>query len=118
VITKEQGQTLAEELQVSFLETSAKSNIGVEEAFFSLARSVRLSIFKNWVFMSFGTTIMVAGLGAGHRGSIMLMPTFCTFAIGLDIKKRLIDTAQDAQPTKPKGVNIDEPKTQTAPGCC
>lgn len=38
VITKEQGESLAEEFGIRFLETSAKSNIGVEEAFFSLAR--------------------------------------------------------------------------------
>ncbi|RUS23378.1 RAB8B, member ras oncogene family, isoform CRA_d [Endogone sp. FLAS-F59071] len=74
VISKEHGQLLAEELQVSFMETSAKSNIGVEEAFFSLAR---------------------------------------------DIKKRLIDTAQDS-PAKPKaGVNIGEQKAPaTGTGCC
>jgi len=75
VISKEQGQALAEELQVSFMETSAKSNIGVEEAFFSLAR---------------------------------------------DIKKRLIDTAQDTTPAKPKaGVNIGEQKVPaSSTGCC
>ena len=38
VITTEQGKALADEYQIKFTETSAKSNIGVEEAFFSLAR--------------------------------------------------------------------------------
>ncbi|KAF9926823.1 GTP-binding protein, partial [Modicella reniformis] len=38
VITKDQGQALADEFGIKFLETSAKSNICVEEAFFSLAR--------------------------------------------------------------------------------
>ena len=38
VISKEQGQALADEFGIKFLECSAKSNIGVEEAFFSLAR--------------------------------------------------------------------------------
>ncbi|KAJ1922400.1 GTP-binding protein [Tieghemiomyces parasiticus] len=41
VISKEQGQALAEEHQIRFLETSAKSNINVEEAFFSLARDIK-----------------------------------------------------------------------------
>ncbi|TPX47672.1 hypothetical protein SeMB42_g03241 [Synchytrium endobioticum] len=41
VISKEQGQALADEYQIKFLETSAKSNIGVEEAFFSLARDIK-----------------------------------------------------------------------------
>ncbi|EPB84339.1 GTP-binding protein ypt2 [Mucor circinelloides 1006PhL] len=37
-ITKDQGQNLANELGIRFMETSAKANIGVEEAFFDLAR--------------------------------------------------------------------------------
>ncbi|CAG8640732.1 18435_t:CDS:2, partial [Racocetra persica] len=36
-ITKEQGQQLADEFKIKFLETSAKANINVEEAFFTLA---------------------------------------------------------------------------------
>nr|CAG8438087.1 11685_t:CDS:2 [Entrophospora candida] len=37
-IAKEQGQALADEFGIRFLETSAKANINVEEAFFTLAR--------------------------------------------------------------------------------
>ncbi|SCZ89537.1 BZ3500_MvSof-1268-A1-R1_Chr1-1g01243 [Microbotryum saponariae] len=37
VITEQQGQELADELGLRFLETSAKTNINVEEAFFALA---------------------------------------------------------------------------------
>ncbi|RIB14461.1 small GTPase superfamily [Gigaspora rosea] len=37
-ITKEQGQALADEFGIKFLEVSAKANINVEEAFFTLAR--------------------------------------------------------------------------------
>lgn len=37
-VTKEQGMELAEELGIRFMETSAKVNEGVEEAFFTLAR--------------------------------------------------------------------------------
>ncbi|RIB06988.1 small GTPase superfamily, partial [Gigaspora rosea] len=36
-ISKEQGQALANEFKVKFLETSAKANISVKEAFFTLA---------------------------------------------------------------------------------
>ncbi|CAG8694835.1 28708_t:CDS:2, partial [Gigaspora margarita] len=36
VITKEQGQALADEFGIKFLEVSAKANINVEEAFFTL----------------------------------------------------------------------------------
>jgi GTPase SAR1 family protein len=38
VVSEEQGKALAQELGIPFIETSAKSNINVEEAFFSLAR--------------------------------------------------------------------------------
>ncbi|CAI2172183.1 11216_t:CDS:2 [Funneliformis geosporum] len=40
-ITKEQGQALADEFGIRFLETSAKANINVEEAFFTLARDIK-----------------------------------------------------------------------------
>ena len=38
MISKEQGQSLANEYGIKFLETSAKANTNVEEAFFTLAR--------------------------------------------------------------------------------
>ncbi|TFY75989.1 hypothetical protein EWM64_g8024 [Hericium alpestre] len=38
-VTEEQGRELADELGIRFMETSAKINEGVEEAFFTLARS-------------------------------------------------------------------------------
>jgi len=37
-VTVEQGRELADEFGLRFLETSAKANEGVEEAFFTLAR--------------------------------------------------------------------------------
>ena len=39
-VTEEQGCELADELGIRFMETSAKINEGVEEAFFTLARCV------------------------------------------------------------------------------
>ena len=39
-VTEEQGRDLANELGIKFMETSAKVNEGVEEAFFTLARCV------------------------------------------------------------------------------
>lgn len=39
-VTEEQGRALADELGIRFMETSAKINEGVEEAFFTLARCV------------------------------------------------------------------------------
>ena len=42
-VTEEQGRDLANEFGIRFLETSAKVNEGVEEAFFTLARYSFLS---------------------------------------------------------------------------
>jgi Ras-related protein Rab-8A len=39
-VTEEEGRELAEELGIKFIETSAKINEGVEDAFFTLARCV------------------------------------------------------------------------------
>jgi Ras-related protein Rab-8A len=39
-VTEEQGRELASEFGIKFMETSAKVNEGVEEAFFTLARCV------------------------------------------------------------------------------
>ncbi|KAL1932097.1 hypothetical protein VTP01DRAFT_9153 [Rhizomucor pusillus] len=41
VVSTEQGQALANELGIGFIETSAKANIGVEQAFFDLARDIK-----------------------------------------------------------------------------
>ena len=38
VVTEEQGRELANEFGLRFMETSAKANEGVEDAFFTLAR--------------------------------------------------------------------------------
>jgi len=41
VVTKEQGEQLAEELGMQYIETSAKANTNVDEAFFKLAQQVK-----------------------------------------------------------------------------
>lgn len=40
-MTNQQARELAEELGVPYLETSAKSSINVDEAFFTLAREIK-----------------------------------------------------------------------------
>ncbi|KAG8943660.1 GTP-binding protein [Tulasnella sp. 424] len=45
MVTREQGQELADELGIKFFETSAKYNVGVEEVFFTLARDIKTRLF-------------------------------------------------------------------------
>ncbi|TIB75220.1 rab GTPase SrgA [Wallemia mellicola] len=40
-ITQDQGKELADSLEIKFIETSAKNNVGVEDAFFTLARDIK-----------------------------------------------------------------------------
>ena len=47
VVTEQQGRELAQELGIQFMETSAKVNEGVEEAFFTLARYISASTSKS-----------------------------------------------------------------------
>ncbi|KAF8323005.1 rab-type small GTP-binding protein [Cantharellus anzutake] len=46
-VTQEQGRELAQELGIDFMETSAKANEGVEEAFFSLARAIKTRLIDS-----------------------------------------------------------------------
>ena len=43
-VSTEQGQALADELGIPFMEVSAKANINVEKAFFSLASDIKKRI--------------------------------------------------------------------------
>jgi len=46
-VTEEQGRELANELGIRFMETSAKVNEGVEEAFFTLARDIKTRLIDS-----------------------------------------------------------------------
>ncbi|KAF7367542.1 Rab-type small GTP-binding protein [Mycena sanguinolenta] len=46
-VTEEQGRELANELGIKFMETSAKVNEGVEEAFFTLARDIKTRLIDS-----------------------------------------------------------------------
>ncbi|KAG5730300.1 GTP-binding protein ypt2 [Termitomyces sp. T112] len=47
IVTEEQGRELAAELGIKFMETSAKANDGVEEAFFTLARDIKTRLIDS-----------------------------------------------------------------------
>ncbi|CAA7267697.1 unnamed protein product [Cyclocybe aegerita] len=97
-VTEEQGRELANELGIKFMETSAKVNEGVEEAFFTLARSAYPSLFALW-FWSLIAVVFT------HR----------------DIKTRLIDSqAENAATggTASDSVKVNQPAAQSTQGCC
>ncbi|KAG6831648.1 GTPase Ypt2 [Tricholoma furcatifolium] len=64
VVTEEQGRELAAELDIKFMETSAKANDGVEEAFFTLARDIKTRLID-----SQGDTA-AAGASSAPDGSV------------------------------------------------
>ncbi|KAF7797817.1 hypothetical protein EIP86_009023 [Pleurotus ostreatoroseus] len=98
-VTEEQGRELANELGIKFMETSAKVNEGVEEAFFTLARRARSHLWQTHVLTKLS-----------HR----------------DIKTRLIDSQAEtagaggpgASTAGSDSVKVNQPATQTAGGCC
>jgi GTPase SAR1 family protein len=49
-VSEEEGRELAQELGIKFVETSAKVNEGVEDAFFTLARCVKFSFSFSLLF--------------------------------------------------------------------
>ena len=98
-VTEEQGRALANEHGIKFMETSAKVNEGVEEAFFTLARCVTLYHFP----------MRCLSRDSNER----------------DIKTRLIDSQADTATGGPAGstpsgnsVQVNQPAAQTSGGCC
>ena len=55
-VSRERGEALAVEYSIKFIETSAKSSINVEEAFFTLARDIKAKMEKKLVRFLFYCT--------------------------------------------------------------
>lgn len=69
-MSTEQGQALADELGVPFLEVSAKSNINIDKAFYSLATNIKERIIdtsKNDAATSAGGVNVGEASGAGSK---------------------------------------------------
>jgi Ras-related protein Rab-8A len=69
-VSTEQGQQLANELGIPFLEVSAKNNINVEKAFYSLASDIKkvMDTTKTEQAGSQGVNIDSQGGGSGLGG--------------------------------------------------
>ena len=71
VVTTEQGQALADELGIPFLEVSAKSNINIDKAFYSLAADIKKRIIdtsKNEQAPASGVNVgSQSGAGGGGK---------------------------------------------------
>jgi GTPase SAR1 family protein len=72
-VSTEQGQTLADELGIPFLEVSAKSNINIEKAFYSLAGDIkkRLIDSNKDAQAAQGGAASGVNVGAGQQGGGM-----------------------------------------------
>jgi GTPase SAR1 family protein len=70
VVSTERGQQLADELGIPFLEVSAKSNINVEKAFYSLAADIKKRIIDTAKSdqPSQGVDVGAQGAGSGMGG--------------------------------------------------
>lgn len=66
VVTPEQGQSLADEYHIPFMETSAKNSINVEKAFFTLASIIKKRIIDN--NEASGTPDSTVVVSGGHSG--------------------------------------------------
>ena len=67
-VSVQQGRELADEFGLRFLETSAKANEGVEEAFFTLARDIKLRLIDTQEPAA-GSAANSAALG-GAKGNV------------------------------------------------
>lgn len=69
VVSTEQGQALADELGIPFLEVSAKSNINIDKAFYSLAADIKKRLVDNTKNDQQGDSVNVGEKsGSGRSG--------------------------------------------------
>lgn len=68
VVSTEQGEALAKELGIPFLEVSAKSNINIDKAFYSLASDIKKRIIDTSKSEPASTSGVNVGQGEGSGG--------------------------------------------------
>ncbi|PHH78640.1 hypothetical protein CDD80_6532 [Ophiocordyceps camponoti-rufipedis] len=73
VISQEKGQALADELGIPFLEVSAKSNINIDKAFYSLAADIK----KRLIDSSKNDPSAASGVNVGDKGDAGMASKCC-----------------------------------------
>jgi GTPase SAR1 family protein len=67
-VSTEQGQALANELGIPFLEVSAKSNINIEKAFYSLASDIKKRLIDSSKDSQAAQPNQMGGVNVGAGG--------------------------------------------------
>jgi Ras-related protein Rab-8A len=67
-VTTEQGQALANELGIPFLEVSAKNNINVDKAFYTLASEIKKVMDTSKTEQTGSQGVNIEGQGGGFGG--------------------------------------------------
>lgn len=68
-VSTEQGQRLADELGIPFLEVSAKNNINIENAFFNLASHIKKGMDTSKSEQAGSQSVNIDQQGSGLNGS-------------------------------------------------
>jgi GTPase SAR1 family protein len=68
-VSTEQGQQLADELGIPFLEVSAKNNINIEKAFYNLASEIKKGMDTSKSEQASPATFDIGQQGSGASGS-------------------------------------------------
>ena len=69
-VSTEQGQQLADELGIPFLEVSAKNNINVDKAFYTLAADIKKVMDSTKAEQSGGSGVSIEGQGNGGNSGM------------------------------------------------
>lgn len=67
-VSTEQGQQLADELGIPFLEVSAKNNINIEKAFYSLASDIKKGMDTSKTEQTGASGVSIDQQGSGLNG--------------------------------------------------